>query len=147
MSSEPSTTEYAETAKVNPAEFAYKISPSRWHSFRYALAGFSYMFYWQKNVRIIIGMSILAIVFGVWLDIARIEWAILMLTIALVWVTEFINASVEAAIDLAIGGTYHPMAQVGKDVAAAAVLLASFFALLIGLLIFLEPFLDRVATL
>lgn len=147
MPSSPQSNEYAKTAQINPADFAYRVSPNRWHSFRYAVAGFGYMLYWQKNVRILAIMSILVSGLGIWLNIARLEWAILLLTIALVWVTEFINASVEAVIDLVIGDTYHPMAQVGKDVAAAAVLLASIFAVLIGLLIFLEPFLDRVIAL
>ena len=99
---------------------------------------------WQKNIRIISLITVFIVGLGLWLEIAQLEWAILVLTIALVWVTEFLNAGIEAAIDVASGTTYHPMAQVGKDVAAAAVLLASLFALIVGLLIFLEPFLDRV---
>lgn len=147
MPSQPSSQEYTQTAQVNPAEFAYRVSPNRWRSFRDAVAGFGYMFVWQKNIRILLIVSIGVIGLALWLHISRIEWAVLILTIALVWVAEFINAGIEAAIDLAIGNTYHPMAQVGKDVAAAAVLLASLFALLIGLLLFLEPLLNRVSAI
>ncbi len=146
MPTQPPSQKYVQTAQVNPSDFAYRISPNRWQSFRDAVAGFGYMFMWQKNIRILVVVSILVGGLAFWLHLSHIEWAILILTIALVWVAEFVNASVEAAIDLAIGDTYHPMAQVSKDVAAAAVLLASLFALIIGLLLFLEPLLDRVST-
>ena len=51
-----------------------------------------------------------------------------------VWVAETINTAIELTVDVASPG-YHPLAGKAKDVAAGAVLLASVFALVIGLII------------
>lgn len=56
----------------------------------------------------------------------------------MVWMAEFINAAVEAAIDLSTS-EFHPMAKVGKDVASAAVLLGVVASIIIGLIILLHP--------
>ena len=57
------------------------------------------------------------------------QWAILLLTIGSVWVTEFINAAIEAAVNVSVA-EIHPMAKVAKDVAAAAVLITVIVAML-----------------
>ena len=56
---------------------------------------------------------------------------------------EFINAAIEAAVNVA-SPEFHPMAKVGKDVAAAAVLLGAVSSAVIGLLIFGPPLLERL---
>lgn len=134
------------TSKINPADYAAQTSPNRWKSFNYALAGWLYMLRWQKNTRIMSVATI--IVFGVafWVGIPRVEWAILVLTILVVWLTEFLNAGIEAAIDIA-APDIHPMAQVGKDVASAAVLLGVVAAIIVGLLILAPPVLVKLGFL
>ncbi len=49
------------------------------------------------------------------------------------------NTALEALTDLA-SPIYHPLAKRAKDTAAAAVLVASFLAFLLGLYLFLPPF-------
>jgi len=71
---------------------------------------------------------------------------VLILTIALVWAAEFINTALEAVVDLA-SPQQHPLAKVGKDVGAAAVLLASLAAILVGLLILGPPLLEKLKIL
>jgi diacylglycerol kinase len=61
-----------------------------------------------------------------------------VLTIALVWSAEFFNTSIEAVVDLA-SPAQHPLAKTGKDVGAAAVLIAALAAVLVGLLILGPP--------
>lgn len=58
-----------------------------------------------------------------------------MVAMALVWVAEALNTALEYWTDLA-SPNYHPLAGKAKDMAAAAVLLASIFAVLIGVLVF-----------
>jgi len=67
----------------------------------------------------------------------------LLLTIAMVWTAEFINTALEAVVDLA-SPQNHPLAKVGKDVGAAAVLIAALTSILIGLLILGPPLWDRI---
>ena len=135
--------EVKSTAKIDPRNYAAKTSPNRWASFSYALAGWLYMLRWQKNTRIMAVATILVGVMGLWLGINTIEWALLVLIITVVWLTEFLNAGIEAAIDVA-APDIHPMAKVGKDVASAAVLLGAVAAVIIGLLILGPPLLERL---
>jgi diacylglycerol kinase len=131
------------TARIDPDEFSPITSTNRLNSLSYALAGWIYMLVRQKNTRIQAVASI--VVFGValWLGIDPISWAILILTITMVWMAEFLNAAVEAAINLA-SAELHPMAKVGKDVASAAVLLGAVASIFIGLLILGPPLIEKL---
>jgi diacylglycerol kinase len=51
-----------------------------------------------------------------------------------VWTAEFVNTALEAVVDLATE-EQHPLAKVGKDVGAAAVLIAALTSIVIGLLV------------
>lgn len=70
------------------------------------------------------------------------DWALIVLAIAMVWTAEFINTALEAVVDLA-SPTQHYLAKVGKDVGAAAVLIAAAASAVIGLLILGPPLLQR----
>jgi len=131
------------TSKINPEDYAAQISPNRWHSLNYALAGWLYMLRRQKNTRIMSVASVIIFGLAFWLGISRIEWALLIVIITIVWLTEFLNAGIEAAIDIA-APDIHPLAQVGKDVASAAVLLGVAASVLVGLLILAPPLLEKL---
>jgi len=113
-------------------------SASRLDSFRHAFAGWWYMLRTQRNAWIHAAVSSAVFVLGLWLGLGRLEWAIILLTIAVVWMAEFINTSLEAVVDLA-SPDLHPLAKVGKDVADAAVL--------VGLLVLGPPLWARVSVL
>jgi diacylglycerol kinase len=100
----------------------------------------------QRNAWIHAVISTLVFALGLWLRLGRIEWAIILLTIAVVWMAEFINTALEAVVDLA-SPDLHPLAKVGKDVAAAAVLVGAITAVLVGLLILGPPLWGRVSVL
>ena len=119
---------------------------SRLHAFRHAFAGWWYMLRTQRNAWIHAVVSTGAFALGLWLGLGRIEWAIIILTMALVWMAEFVNTSLEAVVDLA-SPDLHPLAKVGKDVAAAAVLVAALAAVVVGLLIMGPPLWARVSVL
>jgi diacylglycerol kinase (ATP) len=115
-------------------------SPSQWHSrsrlesFRYAFGGLWYMLRTQRNAWIHAVTTVCVIVLGLWLTLSRVEWAVLTLTIGLVWMAEFVNTALEAVVDLA-SPDIHPLAKVGKDVGAAAVLIAAITSVVVGVLI------------
>jgi diacylglycerol kinase len=131
------------TAHINPDDYSPVTSPSRLKSLSYALAGWLYMLRWQKNTRLQAVASILIIAIAFWLQIDRVSWAILILTITIVWMAEFLNAAVEAVINLA-SPELHPMAKVGKDVASAAVLLGVIASILVGVLLLGPPLVDKL---
>lgn len=117
---------------------------SRIQSFRAAFSGWGHVIRSQKNAWIHATVSVLVILVGLWLGISRIEWAIILLAIAIVWISEFLNTALEAVVDLA-SPQKHPLAKVGKDVGAAAVLLAAGSSVLVGLLILGPPLWEKIA--
>ena len=119
---------------------------SRYHSFRYAYHGWVYVLKTQRNAWIHSLVATLVIIVGLWLGLTPQDWAVLVITIAIVFTAEFINTAIEAVVDLA-SPTHHPLAKVGKDVGAAAVLVAALAAILVGLLILGPPLWVKLSIL
>jgi len=115
----------------------------RARSFRYAFAGWWYVIRTQKNAWIHAVISLAVIVVAFWLHLLARDIAMLVLTIAMVWMAEFLNTALEAVVDLA-SPELHPLAKVGKDVGAAAVLIAALASVIVGLLIIGPPLLAMV---
>ena len=109
-------------------------SRSRTESFQNAFSGLWYMLRTQRNSWIHATATVCVITLGLWLGLSFIQWAILVLTIGMVWMAEFVNTALEAVVDLA-SPDIHPLARVGKDVGAAAVLVAAITSVVVGLLI------------
>jgi diacylglycerol kinase len=131
------------TLAIDPARYSQKVSENRLNSFVYALAGCLHMLRYAKNVRIQIAATLLVMVVSLWLGLSRIELAIIVLVIGLNWFAEFMNAAVESAINLA-SPDYHELAQMGKAVAAGAVLLTTLISLIIGLLLIAPPLWEKL---
>ncbi len=119
---------------------------SRVRSFQHAFAGLWYVLRTQKNAWIHLLATSLTILFAIWLQVSLTQWAILILTIGTVWTAEFINTALEAVVDLA-SPFNHPLAKVGKDVGAAAVLIAAMSSVAIGILILGPPLLIKLKQL
>lgn len=118
---------------------------SRLASFRHAFAGWRHVLRTQRNAWIHAVASVAVFAVSFWLGLGRIEWAILLLTVALVWTAELVNTAVEAVVDL-LSPDIHPLAKVAKDVAAAAVLIAALAAIGVGLLVFGPPLWGRLTA-
>lgn len=121
-------------------------SRNRLTSFRYAFAGLAYVLRTQRNMWIHVVIAAGVVALGLGLGLSLVEWALLVLTIALVFTAETANTIVETTIDL-ITQEHHPLAKVAKDVAAGAVLLSAIAAVVIGLLILGPRLWERIAPL
>lgn len=119
---------------------------TRANSFKNAFGGWWYVIRTQRNAWIHAIFSILVIGLSIWLDLNSQSWAFIIIAIAMVWTAEFINTALEAVVDLA-SPEQHELAKVGKDVGAAAVLIAAGSAALIGLLILGPPLWVRFSYL
>jgi diacylglycerol kinase len=115
-------------------------------SFRYAFEGWAYVLRTQHNAWIHGAATIAVVILAFWLDISRLEWSILVLTIALVWTAEFVNTAIEVIVDL-VSPEEHPLAKKAKDIAAGAVLVSAFTAVIVGLLILGPPLWQRLFNL
>jgi diacylglycerol kinase len=98
----------------------------------------------QRNAWVHAIVTVVVISLGLWLALPGRDWAVLALTIAMVWMAEVLNTSIEAVVDLA-SPVHHPLAKVGQDVGAAAVLIAAFVAVLVGFLIIGPPLWDKIS--
>ena len=112
-------------------------------SFYFAFAGVAYLFRTQRNARIHAIAGTAAIAVGLWLRISRVEWAVIVFTIALVLILEGLNTAVELAIDLA-SPQLHPLAKAAKDLSAGMVLIGATASVAVGLLIFGPPLWHKV---
>lgn len=86
----------------------------------------------ENNARIHLWAAIWAIGLGIFWEITFAEWLWIGLAITLVLVCEAFNTALERLTDL-VSPQWHPLAGQVKDLAAAGVLIASAFALLVGL--------------
>ncbi len=102
-------------------------------SFSFAFDGLRYAWRREPNFRIEVTIGALAVLFGLGLGIDLVP---ILLAIALVLGFELMNTALEVALDLYVPNP-HPLAKAAKDVAAAAVLVASLVALLVGVYLFL----------
>ncbi|HAA08257.1 MAG: diacylglycerol kinase family protein [Syntrophomonadaceae bacterium] len=105
-------------------------------SFNYAIAGILYALTRERNMRIHVLAACAAVALGLYVDLSRMEWGLLTITITLVIVIEMVNTAVEKTVDMMTGGKYHPLAKAAKNVAAGAVLLSAINALVMAYIIF-----------
>lgn len=117
---------------------------SRIKSFGNAFSGWWHVIRTQRNAWIHAIASVTVIVLCIWLRINSRDWAVILLSIAMVWAAEFFNTALEAIADLA-SPQDHPLAKVGKDVGAAAVLIAALSAILIGFIILGPPLWEKIS--
>ena len=116
---------------------------SRLESFRCAFRGVRTLLASQHNAWIHLLATVSACGLGWLLGISALEWCAVAIVIALVWTAEAFNTAFELLCDVA-SPELHPLVRKGKDVAAAAVLLAAAGAAVVGLLVFV-PHLLRIA--
>lgn len=99
------------------------------------LHGMNYIISNENNFKREIFLGTIALILSYILKISKIEFIVVLLVIALVLVTEIINTAIEKVVDL-YTKEYNEIAKIVKDVSAFAVFLMSFFALIIGIIIF-----------
>jgi diacylglycerol kinase (ATP) len=104
-------------------------------SFRHAWRGLLFVVRSQHNAWIHAVATLVALAAAVLLRIRRLEWAVLALSIVLVWSAEAFNTAVEALGD-AVSPEWQPAIGRAKDAAAAAVLVSAVGAVIVGALVF-----------
>lgn len=103
--------------------------------FRYAFLGLKLAWAEELNFRIEILCALLAIVLGIVLHLPPAEFALLVLTISAVLAVEAFNTALEELCDK-FQPTHDPHIAKIKDLSAAAVLLVSTGAAIVGIILF-----------
>ncbi|MBC7287467.1 MAG: diacylglycerol kinase [Armatimonadetes bacterium] len=104
-------------------------------SFRHAWEGLEFAFVTQKHMRVHAVIIALVVIAAVGLDVPPLPLLHLFSAMALVIIAELINTAIEYAVDLAVEH-YDPRAKLAKDVAAAAVLVAAAYSIVVGVIVF-----------
>ncbi|MFY7912601.1 MAG: diacylglycerol kinase family protein [Emticicia sp.] len=104
-------------------------------SFRHAFAGLRFLME-ENNARFHVFVGVIVLLTGFYLKLSAIEWTIIITQIGLVLVVETLNTAIEKLCDF-VSPEYHQLIGKVKDLAAAAVLIMSIVAVIVGIIIFL----------
>lgn len=110
-------------------------------SFKFAIEGIITALKDQPNLKFQVCIALIVLSLGYYFSISKTEWSIVILTIGFVLTFELTNTAIEEIVD-SFTDQVHPAAKKAKDVAAAAVLIASLTAAIIGFLVFLPKILS-----
>ncbi len=121
--------------KIRP----WKVASNIFASFQYAWEGVSYAFVSQRNFKIHVFVCLLAVSLSIFLHLKYFETAIIAVTSGLVMALELVNTAIESIVDLTVKQTYHDLAKIAKDCAAAAVLISALVALFVAAILILPP--------
>ncbi|MFH0829172.1 MAG: diacylglycerol kinase family protein [Candidatus Kerfeldbacteria bacterium] len=112
-------------------------------SIRHALRGIRYTFEHERNFRIHIVIALIVITLAITLQVSPIQWLFIITAIASVLALEIVNTVFEKVVDM-FQPRVHEYAAIIKDLMAAAVLVASLSALIVGSLIFIPLLITRL---
>lgn len=110
-------------------------------SFVYAFHGLQQMLKGHRNFYIHIFAAALALILSWVLGISGMAFLAVIICIGMVISLEIVNTAIEKLCNL-ITKENHPEIKAIKDFAAAAVLVASIVAFIVGLIIFLPKFIN-----
>ena len=97
----------------------------------------------ERNLRTHFVVSIGVILLAAWLNVSRLEWAVLILCMGNVVAVELLNTAVETVVDL-VSPEHHFLAGKAKDIAAGAVLTLTIMSIILGLMILGPPLMERI---
>ena len=108
---------------------------ARFKSFKFAFKGLRLAIRDEHNFKVHSFAAALVITLGFYFGITTAEWLWAVVAIAMVMTAELFNSAIEKLVDLVSPGHNHKAGAI-KDIAAAAVLIATIAAAIIGVIIF-----------
>lgn len=105
-------------------------------SFIVAVNGIRIFFATERSGKVQLVVSLVVLAAGLVMKISIVEWLFILLSLSAVLVTEMLNTALEKVCNL-ITEDHHPGIKTIKDMSAGAVLMASFFSVIIGCTIFI----------
>ncbi len=112
-----------------------KTIKERLFSFKHAINGIFHLVKTEVNFRIHAFIAFIVIGWGWYSELTQTEWLLVIICIGSVLAAEAFNTAVENFCDF-ISPNNDPRIKIIKDTAAAAVLLISLMAAIIGVIIF-----------
>ncbi|WP_080874637.1 diacylglycerol kinase family protein [Oceanobacillus timonensis] len=103
--------------------------------FRFAWAGLKTVVKKESNFQLHLTATALVVAAGFFFHLSLIEWAVILLTIGLVLITEMINSVIERIMDFTQPGYDERIKEI-KDIAAGVVLVTAIISVVVGVLVF-----------
>ncbi len=116
-------------------------------SFQFALQGLKQAFIKEQNFRIELIIFALTCALGCALGLSGLEWIWVFISAFLILITELLNTALERLTDLTIDRRKNILAKQTKDIAAGAVLMAVFQAIIAGCFVFIPKILKLCQNL
>jgi diacylglycerol kinase (ATP) len=110
-------------------------------SANYAIEGILQAARTQRHVRYHLFSAVAVLLISYILGVSRMEFLIISLAVIAVLLAELFNTSIEAVVDI-LSPAHNEKARIAKDIAAGAVLVTAFGAIVIGYSI-LSPYLEE----
>lgn len=108
-------------------------------SLKFAIRGLLLSIKSQRNFRVDLTVGVLAIITALVINLSALKIAVLIITIGVVLIAEMFNTVIEFVVDAYFGHKYSILAKMAKDISAGAVLVSAIMAIIVGLILFLEP--------
>ncbi|KKQ01919.1 MAG: hypothetical protein US11_C0003G0062 [Candidatus Roizmanbacteria bacterium GW2011_GWA2_36_23] len=115
-------------------------------SFKNAISGLLWVIRTQKNFKVHLFLSGLALIGGWVFEISYIEFLVILTLITIGLSTEIINTAIEETID-ALDKERREEIRIAKDVSASFMLMFSMGAFTIACIIFIPKIIDYLAVL
>jgi len=90
----------------------------------------------ERNIRIHFVIAVMVITLGIVLKFTTVEFCLLLLAIAMVIIAEMVNSAIEFSLDAIFHNRYSKLVGMAKDIAAGAVMIATFISIAMGILLF-----------
>lgn len=104
-------------------------------SFIYAVKGLRKVFREEQNLRLQTAFGMIAVFFAWFFRVSPLEWIAVVFAVGLVIIMEILNSAVERVSDV-LKPRINSYVKEIKDIMAAAVMFASFIAVIVGLIVF-----------
>ncbi len=106
-----------------------------------AFEGIIYATTTQGNLQKQMIIAVIVLILSLFFNLEKAEFLCLMFTITLMIVAEMVNTAIETVVDL-YTDLYHPKARIAKDVAAGAVVVSAFNAIIVAYFLFFDKISD-----
>lgn len=108
------------------------------NSLRYAFWGIAHCVRFERNFRIQLTAGAYVLALAALMELDRLRFALLFVTIGIVLSLEMLNSAVEALVDL-VCPQQHPFAKAAKDICAGTVLVFSLASAGVGICLLWQP--------
>ena len=134
-----------ESKEVRSKASGKRKSFIRWSTttFKNSYCGLKYVYTHEYSFWVHLVLTIIVIAMGFIFKISMLNWAFLLILMALIIITELLNTAIEATVDL-VTDEWHELAKIAKDTGSAATLVACLLAIGMWAYVFVPKIIELI---